>query len=111
MLQFAAAQGWLAVHSRRGSRRPGDKACRTGTLSRELVDAPEEESVTEAIRLGVIVPSVNAVVESWHPIIDALEARIGEPVVTSTQAVLWHLLCLAGVNTPIHGFGRLLREF
>ena len=45
-----------------------------------------------------------------HPIIDALEARIGKPVVTSTQAVLWHLLRLAGVETPIHGFGRLLRE-
>ena len=45
-----------------------------------------------------------------HPIIDALEARIGKPVVTSTQAVLWHLLRLAGVETPIAGFGRLLRE-
>jgi maleate isomerase len=45
-----------------------------------------------------------------HPIIDALEARIGKPVVTSTQAVLWHLLRLAGVDAPIHGFGRLLRE-
>ena len=46
-----------------------------------------------------------------HPIIDALEARIGKPVVTSTQAVLWHLLRLAGVNTQIPGFGRLLREY
>jgi maleate isomerase len=45
-----------------------------------------------------------------HPIIDALEARIGKPVVTSTQAVLWHLLRLAGVKTPIPGFGRLLRQ-
>jgi maleate isomerase len=45
-----------------------------------------------------------------HPIIDALEARIGKPVVTSTQAVLWRLLRLAGVASPIHGFGRLLRE-
>ena len=45
-----------------------------------------------------------------HLIIDALEARIGKPVVTSTQAVLWHLLRLAGVETPIAGFGRLLRE-
>ena len=44
-----------------------------------------------------------------HAIIDALEARIGKPVVTSTQAVLWHLLRLAGVESPIHGFGRLLR--
>jgi len=45
-----------------------------------------------------------------HPIIDAIEARIGKLVVTSTQAVLWHLLRLAGVASPIHGFGRLLRE-
>jgi len=45
-----------------------------------------------------------------HPIIEALEARIGKPVITSTQAVLWRLLRLAGVETPIHGFGRLLRE-
>ena len=45
-----------------------------------------------------------------HPIIDALEARIGKPVVTSTQAVLWRLLRLAGVSAPISGFGRLLRK-
>ncbi|MBV8133983.1 MAG: hypothetical protein JO282_15930 [Alphaproteobacteria bacterium] len=45
-----------------------------------------------------------------HPVIDALEAKIGKPVVTSTQAVLWHLLRLAGVDTPIPGFGRLLGE-
>jgi maleate cis-trans isomerase len=92
--------------------------------------------MAEAIRLGVIVPSVKIVVEEWYPqivpggvsvhlarmliaaclnfrshsIIDVLEARIGRPVVTSTQAVLWHLLRLAGVDTPIHGFGRLLEE-
>jgi maleate isomerase len=45
-----------------------------------------------------------------HPIIETLEARIGKPVVTSTQAVLWRLLRLAGVKTPIAGFGRLLRQ-
>jgi maleate isomerase len=44
-----------------------------------------------------------------HLVIDTLEARIGKPVVTSTHAVLWHLLRLAGINTPIHGFGLLLR--
>jgi len=38
-----------------------------GTLSGELVDAPQEQSMTEAIRLGVIVPSVNIVVEEWYP--------------------------------------------
>jgi hypothetical protein len=33
-----------------------------------------------------------------HLVIDALEARIGKPVVTSTQRVLWRLLRLAGIK-------------
>jgi hypothetical protein len=78
-------------------------------LVRSQADALQEESMSEAVRLGVIVPSVDIVVEEWHPIIDALEGIIGKPVVTSTQAVLRHLR-LARVATPIHGFGRLLRE-
>ena len=45
-----------------------------------------------------------------HLVIDTIEARTGKPVVTSTQAVLWHLLRLAGVTTPIPDYGRLLRE-
>ncbi|HEY1798321.1 MAG TPA: hypothetical protein VGG57_19565 [Stellaceae bacterium] len=46
-----------------------------------------------------------------HLVIDEIEARTGKPVVTSTQAVLWHALRLAGVDAKIHGHGRLLREF
>ncbi len=45
-----------------------------------------------------------------HLVIDEIEARIGKPVVTSTQAVLWHALRLAGVTAKIEGYGRLLRE-
>jgi maleate isomerase len=45
-----------------------------------------------------------------HLVIDTLETRIGKPMVTSTQAVLWHLLRLAGIKAPIHGFGLLLLE-
>jgi maleate isomerase len=56
---------------------------------------------------GVIIACLNF---RSHPIIDELEARIGKPVVTSTQATLWHVLRLAGVATPIPGYGRLLRE-
>ena len=56
---------------------------------------------------GLIIACLNF---RSHPIIDALEARIGKPVVTSAQATLWHLLRLAGVATPIPGYGRLLRE-
>jgi maleate isomerase len=46
-----------------------------------------------------------------HPVIDEIEARTGKPVITSTQAVLWHALRLAGVTAKIEGYGRLLREF
>ena len=44
-----------------------------------------------------------------HPIIEELEARTGRPVVTSTQATLWHVLRLAGVATPIASYGQLLK--
>lgn len=57
---------------------------------------------------GMIIACLNF---RSHPIIDALEARIGKPVITSTQATLWHVLRLAGVATPIPGYGRLLREY
>jgi len=56
---------------------------------------------------GVIIACLNF---RSHPIIDELESRIGKPVVTSTQATLWHMLRLAGVDAPIAGCGCLLRE-
>src|SRR5438874_8004541 len=67
------------------------------------------------LALGAWEPSADGIIIAClnfrsHPIIDALEARIGKPVVTSTQAVLWHALRLAGIAAPISGHGRLLRE-
>ena len=56
---------------------------------------------------GIIIACLNF---RSHPIIEELEARTGRPVVTSTQATLWHVLRLAGVPSPIVGYGRLLRE-
>ena len=56
---------------------------------------------------GIIIACLNF---RSHPIIEELEARTGKPVVTSTQATLWHVLRLAEVATPIPGYGRLLRE-
>src|SRR2546427_5748055 len=38
---------------------------------------------------GIIIACLNF---RSHPIINRLEARIGKPVVTSTQATLWHVL-------------------
>lgn len=43
-----------------------------------------------------------------HAVIATLEKELGKPVITSTQATLWHALRLAGVEDRIPGFGRLL---
>ena len=40
-------------------------------------------------------------------IIEEAEARLGKPVVSSNQALAWHLLRLAGDDAPRHGRGRL----
>jgi maleate isomerase len=45
-----------------------------------------------------------------HAVIAALEQAIGKPVITSTQATLWHVLRLAGIKDAIPGYGRLLQE-
>jgi maleate isomerase len=43
-----------------------------------------------------------------HDVIDTLEAELGKPVITSTQATLWHLLRSASVKARIDGYGQLL---
>jgi maleate isomerase len=42
------------------------------------------------------------------PVIQALEADTGKPVVTSNQATIWDSLRRAGVREPLHSAGRLL---
>ncbi|MEM7056069.1 MAG: hypothetical protein AAF557_00645 [Pseudomonadota bacterium] len=41
-------------------------------------------------------------------IIDALEQTLQRPVITANQASLWRCVGLAGVDMPVHGYGRLL---
>jgi maleate isomerase len=43
-----------------------------------------------------------------HSVIQALEQALGKPVISSTQATLWHALRLAGIKDPIPGHGRLM---
>ncbi len=40
-------------------------------------------------------------------IIEEMEARLGRPVVTSNQLVIWHALRLAGITDTLPGLGRL----
>lgn len=42
-----------------------------------------------------------------HTVIPALEQALGKPVITSTQATLWHALRLAGIRDTIAGCGHL----
>jgi maleate isomerase len=42
-------------------------------------------------------------------IIEALEAELGRPVVTSNQAMAWSALRRGGIADPVPGFGTLLR--
>jgi maleate isomerase len=44
------------------------------------------------------------------PVVQALEDRLGKPVVTSHTATLWRALALAGLERPILGYGRLLAQ-
>ena len=39
--------------------------------------------------------------------VERLEDRIGKPVITSNQAMIWRCLRLAGINDPIQGYGRI----
>jgi maleate isomerase len=45
-----------------------------------------------------------------HTVIARLEDRLGKPVITSTQATLWHALRLAGIDDKIAGYGVLLER-
>ena len=42
-------------------------------------------------------------------VVDAIEQKIGKPVVTSIQAMFWQCLRTIGYNEPIRGFGQLLQ--
>lgn len=49
---------------------------------------------------------------AWRSVeaVDAIERRIGKPVVTSNQATIWAALRKLGISQPIHSFGKLLES-
>jgi maleate isomerase len=67
-------------------------------VSRRLYQA--NSSAAEGIWITMAsIPSVG--------VIEDLERDLGVPVVTSAQALMWAGLHLAGIHTPVAGFGRL----
>jgi maleate cis-trans isomerase len=71
---------------------------RAAELARRA-DAPDAQAVLIS---GTGLPTVG--------VLERLEGELGKPVISSNQACCWRALRLAGVRTPVSGFGRLLRE-
>lgn len=105
------------------------KACRDAGFE---VVASMNFATTKDVQLGLLVPSYIAEcavhVASGKNLdcvllgcsgmrvcvpnyIDELEARLGVPVLTSTQAFLWHMMRAAGVQDRVPGYGRLFSDF
>jgi maleate isomerase len=75
---------------------------------------PEPETLFDLGKRGCH-PDADALVVSClntrsHTVIAALEDALGKPVITSTQATLWHAMRLAGVDDKIRGVGRLFEQ-
>ena len=43
-------------------------------------------------------------------VVEAIEQKIGKPVVTANQALFWHSLLSVGYSEPIDGYGHLMRR-
>ncbi len=83
-----------------------------GIVDGFLLAEPEPDALFELGRKG-FDPRSDALIMTClntrsHTVIDRLEQALGKPVITSTQATLWHALRLAGITDRIKGFGRLL---
>lgn len=75
---------------------------------------PEPDTLFELGRRGIddradalIMTCLNT---RSHTVIARLEEMFRKPVITSTQATLWHALRLAGIADKISGYGKLLSE-
>lgn len=84
----------------------------TGTLSNEGQGALTPDDVA-ALALRADHPDAQALVLSCTDMravecVADVEARIGKPVVTSNQAMLFQALQTLGIAEPVPGFGRLL---
>ncbi|MHB8733610.1 MAG: maleate cis-trans isomerase family protein [bacterium] len=81
------------------------------TINREFAEIPRERIA--ALLREVAVPDAGALVSvctnlAAAAVIDEVERGTGRPVVDSLAATAWRTLRLAGVRTPVPGFGRLL---
>lgn len=70
-----------------------ERACELGVRA----NVPEAQAVFLS---GVGMPTI--------AVLEKLERELGKPAISSASAMMWHALRLAGVTTPVKGYGRLL---
>src|SRR3546814_19666242 len=71
---------------------------------RSLIEASAETCDPQADALFISCTALRAC-----EVVAAIEERIGRPVVTANQAMIWGTLRAAGHVDPVDGFGRLFR--
>lgn len=89
----------------------GDPRPTTTAILAPMWDQEPDEALACAAR--ACWPEAEALLcacTAWRTleVADALERRLGVPVVTANQATIWATLRRIGIVEPIHGFGRLL---
>ncbi|CAB4963043.1 unannotated protein [freshwater metagenome] len=89
-------------------------ACRSLQNLAHLPDWAKEQAITEVLatpnnRLDAVVQCGTGM--SMLNTIDRLEASTGVPIVAINPTLLWYALRENGFTQPLHGAGRLLREF
>jgi maleate isomerase len=79
----------------------------------EMAQIPPEAIAAQARGAARAAPSADACFISCTAIrsagvIEALEAELGMPVITSNQVMAWHVLRHLGLQDQPQGFGRLM---
>lgn len=87
-----------------------------GWMPAELGKIPVEAAVEWGRALKTAQSDIDTLLflgAHWRTVdaIEPLERELGLSVVTALQACVWEALRRTGVNDPIDGYGRLLREF
>lgn len=74
-------------------------------ISESAIKAAAERMAAETPCDAIVIACTNL---RCLRVIPQIEAQTGVPVISSNQAMGWHMLRLSGVDEPISGFGRLL---
>lgn len=83
------------------------------TVNNEIADTPVEK-IKELIREAdhpdaecIVIPCTNF---PGAIVVEEMEVELGKPIFDSIIVTLWKGLRLLDINTPIHGWGQLLRD-